>query len=100
MTNRTFEVVAIYTVTPGREGDVLAGLRSLAAASRQEEGNLKYEYFQGIEDSSRIAILESYRTSEDFQSHRASAHFEQIAVKSIIPLLQDRTVTTYENRTI
>ena len=50
MPDKTFEVVASYIATPGSENDVLTHLRRLAEASRQEDGNLSYEYFRGVED--------------------------------------------------
>lgn len=97
MATSTFEVVATYTAIQGREQEVLAGLQDLAQASRLEEGNLSYEYFQGVEDPLRIIILESYRTAEDFQAHRDSEHFQRIGVGTIIPLLENRAVSTYES---
>ena len=95
MPEKTFDVVAVYTVKPGSEDEVLAQLHLLAEASRAEEGNLRYEYFRGVEDPRRIVILESYRTAADFDAHRATDHFQQIGGGLIIPLLQDRTVSTY-----
>lgn len=92
----TFEVVATYTAIQGREPEVLAGLKSLAEASRQEKGNLRYDYFRGVEDPTKIVILESYRTALDFQAHRESEHFQRLGVGAIIPLLEKRTVSTYE----
>jgi quinol monooxygenase YgiN len=92
-----FEVVATYTTLTGREADVLANLRALAQASRGEPGNLRYEYFQGIEDPSRIVILETYRAAEDFDAHRQTPHFQRLGTDTIIPLLQNRTVSTFES---
>lgn len=98
MPTNKFEVVATYTTLAGNETAVLEHLRALAQASRQEPGNLRYEYFQGIEDPSRIVILETYRTSEDFEAHRQTPHFQQLGVEGIIPLLQNRTVSTFESQ--
>lgn len=95
MREKTLDVVAMYTVKPGSENEVLAQLRLLAEASRNEDGNLRYEYFRGVEDPLKIVILESYRTAADFDAHRESVHFQQIGRGRIIPLLQDRTVSTY-----
>jgi quinol monooxygenase YgiN len=97
MANKTFEVVATYTAAEGREDDVLLCLHELAKASRNEEGNLRYEFFQGVEDPRRIVILESYRTPGDFQTHRESAHFQRIGAERIIPLLGNHTVASYES---
>lgn len=97
MSATRFEVVATYTTLTGREADVLGHLRSLAQASREEPGNLRYEYFQGVEDHSRIVILETYQTPGDFDAHRRTPHFQRIGAETIIPLLQSRTVSTFES---
>jgi quinol monooxygenase YgiN len=97
MSATRFEVVATYTTLGGRETHVLENLRALADASRKEPGNLRYEYFQGVEDHSRIVILETYRTSEDFDAHRQTPHFQRIGAETIIPLLESRTVSTFES---
>lgn len=96
MSGTTFEVVANYTTAEGRQNDVLARLKELAKASREEPGNLRYEYFQGIENPLRIVILESYRTAADYQAHRDSEHFQNIGAENILPLLQHRSISTYE----
>ncbi|MGO4238606.1 putative quinol monooxygenase [Pseudarthrobacter sp. YAF2] len=57
----------------------------------------RYEYFRGVEDPQKIVILESYRTAADFQAHRDSQHFQEIGVGTIIPLLHDRSVSTYDS---
>lgn len=97
MSATRFEVVANYTTRAGREKDVLENLRALAEASRKEPGNLRYEYFQGVEDPSRIVILETYRTSKDFDAHRQTPHFQRIGAETIIPILESRTVSTFES---
>ena len=98
MPTNKFEVVATYTTLAGNEADVLENLRALAQASREEPGNLRYEYFQGVENPSRIVILETYRTSADFDVHRQTPHFQRIGAETIVPLLQSRTVSTFESR--
>lgn len=98
MSTNQFEVVATYTTLAGNESNVLESLQALAQASREEPGNLRYEYFQGVENPSRIVILETYRTSADFDAHRQTPHFQQIGAGSILPLLQSRTISTFESR--
>jgi quinol monooxygenase YgiN len=93
--SQTFNVVAEYQTHPGASARVLELLKSLAAASRDEPGNVSYEYFCGVEEQHRIVVLEKYRTAEDFDAHRESTHFREIAVGGIIPLLESRKVSTY-----
>lgn len=92
-----FNVVARYRTKPGKTEEVLAVLGRLAAASRSEPGNISYEFFQGAEDDRQILILEVYRGPEDFEAHRGTPHFLELGAGKVIPMLESRTVTTFES---
>jgi quinol monooxygenase YgiN len=91
----TFNVVAQYKTKPEATADVLKQLATLAEETRNEPGNISYEFFQGVEDDRKIVILESYHTAEDFDLHRQAPHFVNIGAGHIIPQLESRTVSTY-----
>ena len=93
-----FLVVADYTVSTGNRDSVLGLVAQLAAHTRQEPGNLRYSPLIDPTDPSHIVIVEQYRTAEDFDTHKASAHFVTLAVGQIIPLLISRTVSTFHVR--
>lgn len=92
----TFNVVARYRTKPGTTEEVLKRLGNMAAETRNEPGNVSYEFFRGVEDDRNIVILESYHTPEDFDLHRHSQHFLNIGAAHIIPELESRKVSTYE----
>lgn len=94
MTNR-FNVVARYRTKPGTTDKILKHLGEMAAETRNEPGNIAYEFFRGVEDDRKIVILESYHTPEDFDLHRQTQHFLTIGATHIIPELESRTVTTF-----
>ncbi|WP_353713560.1 antibiotic biosynthesis monooxygenase family protein [Arthrobacter sp. K5] len=91
----TFNVVARYRTKPGNTEEVLKHLRNMAAETRNEPGNISYEFFRGVEDDRKIVILESYNTADDFELHRQTQHFLKIGATHIIPELESRTVSTY-----
>lgn len=91
----TFHVVARYRTKPGTTETVLKHLGKMAAETRNEPGNISYEFFRGVEDDKQIVILESYHTAEDFDLHRQTQHFLTIGAVHIIPELESRTVTTH-----
>jgi len=91
----TFNVVARYRTKPGTTEEVLGHLGRMAAQTRDEPGNISYEFFRGVEDDRKIVILESYHTAEDFDLHRQTQHFLTIGAVHIIPELEARTVSTY-----
>lgn len=99
MAETFFQVVVRYTVQSGEIDAVLALLGEMAAATRTEEANLGYEFFQGAEDPAQIVILERYRDAAGFAAHRDYEHFQRIGVSQIIPRLAGRAVQTFESAT-
>ncbi|GAB13251.1 hypothetical protein ARGLB_037_01020 [Arthrobacter globiformis NBRC 12137] len=91
----TFNVVARYRTKPGTTEEILKYLEKMAAHTREEPGNISYEYFHGVEDDRKIIILESYHTAHDFDLHKQTQHFLTIGAVHIIPELESRSVSTY-----
>src|SRR5215207_5087020 len=90
-----FQVIAHYQVKAGEIETVSGLLRQLADASRQEPGNLAYDYFQDLSDPAHLVILERYLSPEHFTEHRESSHFRSLGLEQIIPRLESRHVETY-----
>ncbi|MFE9814668.1 putative quinol monooxygenase [Streptomyces sp. NPDC005773] len=88
----TYVVVARYRTRPGEQDTVLPLLDTMAAASRQEPGNLAYRVHQGTEDPQAIVLYEEYATEADFTAHCASPHFQEIVLGRVVPLLESRDV--------
>ena len=51
----------------------------IADAIRAEEGNLRYEYFQPINDSETVLLIDSWTDQKDIDLHHASPMMKQIA---------------------
>jgi len=51
----------------------------IAAAIRGEEGNLRYEYFQPLDDKETILLIDSWRDQEALDAHHASPMMAQLA---------------------
>ncbi|MGW7574915.1 putative quinol monooxygenase [Streptomyces sp. NPDC054765] len=88
----SYVVVARYRVKEGEENTVLPLLDTMAAASRQEPGNLAYRVHQGTEDPRAIVLYEEYVSEADFTSHCATPHFQEIVLGKVVPLLESRDV--------
>ncbi|EYT79544.1 MULTISPECIES: putative quinol monooxygenase [unclassified Streptomyces] len=88
----SFTVIARYRCLPGRQDTVLGLLDRMAAASRAEPGCLGYRVHQGTEDPRAIALYEEYATEADFTAHCAAAHFQDIVLAQVVPLLESRDV--------
>ncbi len=96
MAQTYFDVVVRYQVKPEETETVLRLLGEMAAATRTEEANLSYEYFQGVEDPTHIVILERYTDAAGFAAHRDYDHVRRIGAEQIIPRLARRTIQTFE----
>lgn len=91
-----FTVVARYFAKPETTDEVASLLPKLAEASRAEEGNVSYTVNRDLETPENFVIVEEYGDADDFQAHRDSKHFQEIGVGTIIPLLRERVVATFE----
>ena len=49
------------------------------SAIRAEEGNLKYEYYQSLEDPETILLIDSWASQEAIDAHHASPMMKTIA---------------------
>jgi quinol monooxygenase YgiN len=96
MAQSFFQVVVRYTVKPEETETVLRLLGEMAAATRAEEANLSYEFFQSVEDPAQIVILERYTDAAGFSAHRGYDHVQSIGAAQIIPRLERRTIQTFE----
>ncbi|MFF4756773.1 putative quinol monooxygenase [Streptomyces sp. NPDC002514] len=88
----SFVVIARYRTKQGEENTVLPLLDTMAAASRQEPGNLAYRVHQGTEDPRAIVLYEEYVSEADFTAHCATPHFQDIVLGKVVPLLESRDV--------
>lgn len=85
-----FAVVARYYVKEGAEGEVMAHMREMMAASSAEPGCRLYVAHQSTEEPRRIVIYEQYDDEAAFQEHLNAPHFSQIVKARIWPLLESR----------
>jgi quinol monooxygenase YgiN len=92
-------VLARYGVAQADLDWALGLIADLAAASRAEAGNRGYDFYlcPGLVegDDGEILIVERYATAEDFAAHRASDHFQRLAVRGLIPQLTSREIEEF-----
>ncbi len=70
----------LYTVKPGRREAFYALINSLglAEASRQEPGNLRYDYFYSVEQPDQLLLYEQWRDEEALAQHCRTPHFAKL----------------------
>ncbi len=72
--------------------DIAETLRQLAEASRKEPGCVSYIPHQVEDDPDTVIIYEQYRDAQALAAHRASAHFQKLAVGGLYQRMRDRSV--------
>jgi quinol monooxygenase YgiN len=72
--------------------DIAETLRQLAEASRKEPGCVNYIPHQVEDDPDTIVIYEQYKDQKALAAHRASDHFQKLAVGGLYQRMKDRAV--------
>ncbi|WP_215731642.1 putative quinol monooxygenase [Bizionia saleffrena] len=69
------KIIATIIVKPEFKEDVLNMLQTVTDATRKEEGNISYILHQDINNSSKIIILEEWKSQEAIDFHNQTEHF-------------------------
>lgn len=68
-----------------------------ASASIQEPGVARFDFLQQADDPTRFLLVEVYRTPEDANKHKETAHYNRWR-EAVEPLLSEpRSRTIYRN---
>jgi quinol monooxygenase YgiN len=69
-----------YTTKPGQRAEFLNALTQLGVVekSRQEPGNLKYDYFYPIHSEDQLLLIELWEDHEALASHAKTEHYLQL----------------------
>ena len=90
-------LVAKYYVKPGKDDEVEAALKKMAACVREQEpGCLLYHVNRSRENVGLFLLYEHYRDVAALEAHRATPHFKEIVEGTIVPLLDKREREFYE----
>ena len=90
------QAIARYTISAGKEQEVLPLVAELVDASRREPGNLSFVAYRQIDDDREIVLLERYASREAFDAHRETQHFKDLVLEQIIPRLDSRIIESYD----
>lgn len=79
--NMTITVNLRYTGTDGSARQFVEEMISsgTVAAIRAEEGNLRYKYYQSLDDPETILLIDSWENQEAIDAHHASPMMATIA---------------------
>lgn len=89
-------IVADTSCSPENADELGRVLERFAQACRAEPGCLSYEIFRSPTQPERYVSIERYADVEAFAGHRASAHFKEIGLNEVMPLLLTRDIRMYD----
>lgn len=89
---RSVTVVARWTAAPESIDEVLALVEELVPQSRAEPGCVGYDAYRIADEPTSVVLIETYRDADSHTAHRDSAHFRDLVLRRIVPLLVDRRV--------
>lgn len=92
MEQKPITVFAKWQVKEGHLDAVLHLFAGLVEQTRREEGNLFYTVHQSNTEPRTFMLYEAYKDEAAVAAHRASEHFQAIALGQIIPVLENREV--------
>ena len=81
-----------WQIQPGQEAVVRQALTQLVAHSRSEPGCLYYQPHVSTAQPDLVYIYEVYASQAAALAHRETAHFQQLVLQTIVPLLLSREV--------
>lgn len=72
--------------------EIAKTLRALAEASRKEPGCISYIPHQLEDDPDTVIIYEQYKDPQALAAHRASPHFQELAIGGLYQRMRERAV--------
>jgi quinol monooxygenase YgiN len=84
--------VARWRTTDAALREILSHISDLQRRSLAEPGCLGYEALQSFDDPTSLVLVESYRDTAALDAHRESAHYRELVIGHILPLLSERHV--------
>lgn len=85
--------VAQFKAKEGKEEELLTALHGLIPSTRREEGNLRYELNQAIDDPRAITFIEKFASQEAFDYHCGTPYIKGF-FDDVSPALVETVVVT------
>jgi quinol monooxygenase YgiN len=79
-------IVAKFTIRPAYSDEWLERVSDFTQSTRQEPGNLWFEWSRSVDNPDQFVLLEAFRDTEAGTAHVTSAHFKT-ATRDLPPLL-------------
>ena len=96
MKNEKVTVLALVKAKEGMEETVREELLSLVNPTRSEPGCMNYDLHQATEEKTLFMFYENWKSMEDLEKHRETAHLKAFREKAAGLLAKPLEVTLFE----
>ena len=86
--DETIMIIAENRAASGKADQVRGIFESVVERTRAEDGCLRYELLQDLENSDRIILMEEWRDQASLDAHLGSDHIVTL-FQEVMPLLTD-----------
>jgi len=90
-----FAAAATYVIQVGREAEAIALFKSLGERTRAEPGNKLYLVHRSLRDARRFFLYEQYKDRRAFDKHCAADYFEELVIRGLRTMIDERESETY-----
>lgn len=67
-------VAASIKLKPGKKNAFIQGAQSVIAATRKEQGNIRYDLYASTEDENRLFYFEQWESRDALAAHQKAPH--------------------------
>jgi quinol monooxygenase YgiN len=87
-------IIVKFNVRPGCSEEWIARMSDFTQATRDEPGNLWFEWSRSVEKPNQFVLIEGFRDADAGAAHVQSQHFKE-AVRQTPPMLVDTPRVLY-----
>jgi quinol monooxygenase YgiN len=93
--NETLRVVARITAQTGKESEVKSILLNMVGQTRQDQGCIRYELLQSLDDPCDFTFVEEWASDAEMQAHLTTPHVQNASSQAQFLLAAEPDIRRY-----
>ena len=89
--------VATFVAKDGRADELKRDMSSLVVPTRKEEGNLRYELNQSLDNPNEFTMIEKFKNKAAFDLHGKQPHMQHFINVTMKEAVASASVKLYKN---
>ncbi|MGD9108248.1 MAG: putative quinol monooxygenase [Gammaproteobacteria bacterium] len=88
--------VATFVAKEGKADQLKKDMSDLVDPTRKEEGNLRYELNQSLDNNHEFVMVEKYKSKEAFDLHGKQSHMQHFINVTLKEVVESASVKLYK----